>query len=297
MNNLTTLPPMEGFDSSQITTAVTNVQTAATELSKLSDIAMGEDVNGILGSINTALQTLKDTLANAGGFSEVSVNIGSQIVSGVQTGLSPLSSTVTTAVGSATSSAASAGYSGGSKIGTSTTNGFKSTLKLADVMTTEMGHVKTAVDNGVSAAKTAAENGAKDVVAAFKNGINVGSPGDIARTMSGEMRYTWEAITSAYNVLKQASYGAARTIVEAFGNPNLGVDYTDKPFSVEKLNSLGTAINKAPDKTDYRPVTIIVGEGAVNVDARNHTVREAQKLMITALEGMDDITNVDVNGA
>ncbi|WP_458456218.1 hypothetical protein [Methanobrevibacter sp.] len=294
MNNLTALPPMEGFDSSQITTAVTNVQTAATELSKLSDITMGEDVNGILGSINTALQTLKDTLANAGGFSEVSVNIGSQIVSGVQSGLSPLSSTVTTAVGSATSSAASKGWTGGAHIGQSTTNGFKSALKLADVMTTEMGHVKSAVDSGVSAAKTAAENGAKEVVEAFKNGINVGSPGDIARTMSGEMRYTWEAITSSYNALKKASYIAAKNIVDSFGSPSLGASFTDSPFTFERLNALETTVNKTPDKTDNRPVTIIVGEGAVSVDARNYTTKEAQKLMITAFEGMDNITNVDV---
>lgn len=289
LNGIPTTVP----DASMIGAAVTAVQTAASELSKLSGITMGEDVNGLLGSINTALQTLKDTLANASGFSEVSVNIGSQIVSGVQSGLSPLSPTVTSAVGSATSSAASKGWTGGAYIGQSTTNGFKSALKLADVMTTEMGHVKSAVDSGVSAAKTAAENGAKEVVEAFKNGINVGSPGDIARTMSGEMRYTLEAINNAHNVLKQASYSAARAIVDSFGTPNLGVNYDDQ-FSFERLNSLGTIISSIPDKTDNAPVTIIVSEGAVSVDARNYTTKEAQKLMITAFEGMDNITNVDV---
>ena len=42
-------------------------------------------------------------------------------------------------------------------------------------------------------------------------------------------------------------------------------------------------------------LTIIVGENAVNVDARNYTTKEAQGLMITALEGMDNITNVSVD--
>ena len=187
MTALTSLPPMDGFDPSQITTAVTNVQTAATELSKVSSITMGEDVNGVLGSINTALQTLKDTLANASGFTEPSVSIGTQIVSGVQSGLSPLSGTVIGIVDSAVISAGGVALSGGASLGNSVNNGFRSTLNLHSIMETEMTYVKQAVDSGISAAKSAAESGAKEIVQAFQSGVNVGSPGDIARTMKQEM--------------------------------------------------------------------------------------------------------------
>ncbi len=293
MTTLTTLPPMDGFDPTIISTAVTNVQTAATELSKLSGITVGEDVNGVLGSINTALQTLKDTLANAGGFSEVSVNIGSQIVSGVQSGLSPLTSTVTTQVTTATSSAASAGWTGGAYIGTSTNGGFQSALNLHSIMDTEMGYVKTSVDNGISAAKSAAESGAQEVVEAFKSGINVGSPGDIAKTMEQEMLYTKGFILGSYGYLKKSAYDAGRVIVDSFGTPNLSLNYLSSNSS--NLDALDTMNSSVPRAQDNSNVTIIISEGAVNVDARNKTAREAQGIMTLALESMDHITNIDVD--
>lgn len=293
MTTITSLPPMEGFDPSQITTAVTNVQTAANELSKLSGTVMGDDVNGILGSINTALQTLRDTLAAASGFTEPSVSIGSQIVSGVQSGLSPLAGTVTTQVSTATSSAASAGWTGGAYIGQSTNGGFQSALNLHSIMDTEMSYVKTSVDNGISAAKTAAQNGAAEIVEAFKSGVNVGSPGDIARTMEQEMLYTRDFILGSYGYLKKSAYDAGRVIVDSFGTPNLSLNYLSSNSS--KLDTLDTMNSSVPMGQNNSNVTIVVSEGAVNVDARNKTAREAQGLMTLALESMDHITNVDVD--
>ena len=96
------------------------------------------------------------------------------------------------AVSTATNSAGGAALTGGTSIATMLNNGFSSTLNLHSTMETEMTYVTTAVNNGISAAKTAAENGAKDVVAAFKSGVNVGSPGDIARTISQEMAYSYD---------------------------------------------------------------------------------------------------------
>ncbi len=295
MTTLTSLPPMDGFDSTTISTAVTNVQTAATELSKLSGITVGEDVNGVLGSINTALQTLKDTLANASGFSEVSVNIGSQIVSGVQSGLANLSSTVQGSVTGAISSASGAANSGGSSLGTSVNTGFQSTLNLHSIMETEMGYVKTAVDNGISAAKTAAESGAKEVVQAFQSGINVGSPGDIARTMEQEMLYTKGFIVGSYGYLKQSAYDAATAIVESFGKPKLNPDslfLNNAPFDI---GALETTISQAPRGDNSKTVIIEVHEGAVSVDARNKTEKEARGILTLALESLDNITNIDVD--
>lgn len=294
MTSLSTLPPMDGFNSESIGTAVTNVQTAATELNKLNETAFNsETADSVLGAIKTSLENLKTTLSSATGFSEPSMAIGTSIVTGVTSGLSGLSSNVQSNVSSAISSASGTAHSGGSSLGTETVNGFKSTLDLHSVMDTEMGYVKTSVDNGISAAKSAAESGAKEVVNAFKSGVNVGSPGDIARTMSGEMDYTKEAILNAYGVLKGAAYNAARTIVDAFGEPSLDVG---SRFNPNNINGLQRPVSDVPYSRNTNNTTIIITEGAVNVDARNHTVKEAQGLMITALEGMDHIRNIDVDG-
>lgn len=291
MTSLTSLPPMDGFDSSTISTAVTNVQTAASELSKISGTTVGEDVNGVLGSIQTALQTLKDTLAAASGFSESSVNIGTQIVTGVQSGLSPLASTVTTQVSSATTASASAGWTGGAYIGQSINGGFKSSLDLHTTMTTEMGYVKTAVENGISEAKTVAQNGAAEIVQAFQAGINVGSPGDIARTMKQEMIYTKDFILGAYGDLKKSAYGAGRLIVDSFGNPSLNMDY-DNTLSKDNIQGLETLNSKVPTSQDNKTIIMY---NTVTVDARNKTEKEATSILTLALEGMDHITNIDVD--
>lgn len=304
MTNLTKLPPTDGFNPETIKNAVGNVKTIATELGNLSGITLGEDTNGILGSLNTALQTLKDTLANAGGFTEVSVNIGSQIVSGVQTGLTPLSSTVITAVSTATNSAGSVALSGGVSIATTINNGFSSTLNLHSIMETEMGYVKTAVDNGISAAKSAAESGAKEVVAAFKSGINVGSPGDIARTMETEMGYTYNFIKNGGNRLSSTMYDIAKNMVSSFGNPNLNVanmfDVLGGLLSplnaINTLSSVGSNINPAQSLNQAKTIIMNFQSGCVQVDARNKTAKEAQSLMTLALESMDNITDIQVQG-
>lgn len=292
MTTLTSLPPMDGFDPSQITTAVTNVQTAADELSKISGIAMGEDVNGVLGSINTALQTLRDTLANASGFTEPAINIGASIVSGVQSGLSPLAGTVTAQVSTATSAAASAGWTGGAYIGQSATGGFQSALTLHTVMEAEMGYVKTAVDNGISAAKSAVESGAKEIVEAFRNGVDAHSPGAIARTMKQEMLYTKDFIVGAYGYLKESAYNAAALIVDSFGSPKLNLDYFNDNSSFKNVDGLNTISSKVPTSNENK--TIIMYNN-VTVDARNKTEKEAKSMLTLALEGMDNITDIDVD--
>ncbi len=291
---MTSLPPMDGFNSENIHLAVQNVANAARELATLSSITLTEDNTGILGTINSALTTLKSTLANATGFSGSAVHIGSEIVNGVKSGLAPLPSTVISQVSTATNSAAGAGWTGGAHIGTSVTNGFKSSLQLATVMTTEMGHVKSAVDSGISAAKSAAESGARDIVRAFQNGVNVGSPGDIARTMKQEMIYTKDFILGAGPGLMSASYGVAKSIVKSFGNPMLTTG-----FRSSNLNShnLATAITSVPNGgNSNKNINIYVSEGAVSIDARNKTVKEAKQMGIAILESFDGITDINVAG-
>lgn len=285
---LSTMPPITTtFDPATITTAITTIQNAATELGKLSTITFGEggDPATMLGTINTAITTLRDTLTNlAGGFAAPATNIGSQIVSGVQAGLSPLQGTVQGAVSSAVSGATGAASSGGQNLGRAITDGFKSTLKLADAMNTEMGYLKSAVDNGVSAAVSAAQSGGKQVVEAFKSGINSGSPGDIYRAMKAEMGYTNQAITDAYGPLNTSAEGAGRTIVEGFGNPALNVATPMNPTQLQNIGQLTTPVSTP---TSANSTTIVFQEGAMPIDARNMTMKEAKQMLILALESLD----------
>ena len=290
VNALNSVPAVADVSATNITNAVTAVQNAVNELNGLSNATLTEGIGGILTSVQSVLTQLQVTLTSMNtGFYTGGSSIGSSIVNGVKSGLSPLTSTVTAAVTSATGSAASAGWTGGSRIGTSTTNGFKSSLKLANVMTTEMGYVKTAVDNGISAAVSAAQSGAKEVVEAFKNGINVGSPGDIARTMKQEMIYTKDFIIGGITGLKTASYNAARSIVESFGNPslNLSDSYNNTGFTMDHLLALDTLNSQAPKgNMNNNSTTIIFNEGAMPIDARNMTSYEAKQWLILALESL-----------
>ena len=289
------------FDPSIISTAVTNVQTAATELARLNEVAFdGASADTMLGAIQTTLENVKSTLAAASGFSEVSVNIGSQIITGVQTGLAPLGGTIQTDVSSAINSASGAASSGGSTLGRAATDGMKSSLQLKSTMEAEVGYALQAItsreqefyDAGVKLGE-AAKRGFESAKA-----INPGSPGNLAHTMMDEVGYILEAMKSKFSTAYSVAAGLGSSIFSGFGNPSLDMDmFTNGgQLTAEHIGALKTTISNAPDKTDNRPVTIIVQEGAVNVDARNYTTKEAQGLMITALEGMDHIDNIDVDG-
>lgn len=288
------------FDPTMITTAITNVQTCATELAKLNEVAFdGAAADTILGAIQTTLENVKTTLAAASGFSEVSVSIGSQIISGVTTGLSPLAGTVQSQVSSAINSAGSQALAGGSMLGRAATEGMRSSLQLKSVMDTEVSYALQAITSredefyqaGVALGE-AAKRGFESAKA-----INPGSPGNLAHTMMDEVGYILEAMKSKYSAAYDMAAGLGSAIFSGFGNPNLDIGMLSNGGSLtaEHIGALKTTISNAPDKVDSRPVTIIVGENAVNVDARNYTTKEAQGLMITALEGMDNITNVSVD--
>lgn len=289
------------FDPSIIGTAVNNVKTAATELAKLNEVTFdGASADTMLSAIQTTLENVKSTLSAASGFSDASVSIGSQIITGVQSGLAPLGGTIQTSVSSAINSAGSNALAGGAMLGRAATSGMKSTMKLADAVTEQVNYALTAITskeqdfyNAGAALGSAMSRGFEST-----KGQNVGSPGKMAREIERQMNYGLEFMYKAVSPFYDAGVKLGRQISDGFGNPNLDMDmFTNGgQLTAEHIGALKTTISNAPDKTDNRPVTIIVQEGAVNVDARNYTTKEAQGLMITALEGMDHIDNIDVDG-
>lgn len=301
VKSMQNLPSMEGFSSESISTAITNVRNAATQLATLKNITLGEDDTSILGTIQTAMESLKTALSSASGFSAPSTSIGSQIVNGVKSGLSPLAPSVQGAVTSATSTAASNGWTGGAYIGTSTTNGMKSALKLKETMSTEISYTL----NAITSKRQEFYNAGVDLGKAVKEGfesqpaINPGSPGNLAHTMMDEVAYIKEAMTSKYGEMKATGARLGNSILTGFGNPTfgLGLNSSLNDFTSSQMGALQTIVSQAPANGAYSNVTIIFGEGAVNVDARNKTEREAQQIMITALESLDSITDIKVTGA
>lgn len=298
VKSMQNVPSMEGFNIESVTAAVTNIRSAATELANLSSITLGEDSTGILGTIQTAMESLKSALSSASGFSAPSMSIGSQIVNGVKSGLSPLAGTIQGAISTATSSAASSGWTGGAYIGTSTTNGMKSSLKLKDTMSTEIGYTLSAITSRRQEFYNAGVDLGKAVKEGFESqpAINPGSPGNLAHTMMDEVAYIKEAMTSKYGEMKATGARLGTSILDGFGRPSLefGLDNSFADFSASQMGSLQTMLSQAPTASSSNNVTIIVAEGAVPIDARNMTKKEAQGIMITALESLDNITNIDV---
>lgn len=266
--------------------AVETVSKVANYLSGMTNAGIG-DVNGLLNSINTALTTIRTTLASAaGGFAAPAMSIGSQIVSGIQSGLSPLGGVVQSSVSSGISSASGVATSGGQQLGTNATNGFRDTLKLADIARAEMDYAVQAINSGSGPLADAARAAAEKAVQAAKAGAESGSPGAVARMWGKEFGvYSPQLINENAPRLISAARAVSSKVVSAFGTPSL--DLPMGPPNPSQLQSMGLLTSPAPPTNNGNNTTIIVQEGAIPVDARNMTQKEAKQMLILALESLD----------
>ena len=284
---MTSMPPMEGFDSTIISTAVTNVSTVAEELAKIGDITLGEGTESVLGSIQTALSSLSETLsAAAGGFAAPAQGIGSSIVSGVTAGLSPLGSAVQGAVSSGILSASGVATSGGNTLGTNVTNAFKNSLKLGQIAKDEMNYAVQAINSGSGALADAARAAAEKAVAAAKEGSDAHSPGAIARMWGKEFGvYSPQKIYDGAGKLISAAKTISSSVVSAFGTPSL--DFAMGPLNPSSLQSMDLANSRVSTPQPGNTTTIIFQEGAMPIDARDMTTKEAKQMLILALESLN----------
>lgn len=266
--------------------AVETVSKVANYLSGMTNAGIG-DVNGLLNSINTALTTIRTTLASAaGGFAAPAMSIGSQIVSGIQSGLAPLGGVVQSSVSSGISSASGVATSGGQTLGTNATNGFRDTLKLADIARAEMDYAVQAINSGSGPLADAARAAAEKAVQAAKAGAESGSPGAVARMWGKEFGvYSPQLINENAPRLISAARAVSSKVVSAFGTPSL--DLPMGPPNPSQLQSMGLLTSPAPPTNNGNNTTIIVQEGAIPVDARNMTQKEAKQMLILALESLD----------
>ena len=250
--------------------AVTAIQQVAQQLQGLNGTNVG-DVSSILTQIQSAIDQMKATLA-AANFTAEGTNIGTSLTSGVQSGLSGLPGVVNDASNQAVEQARGTLTSGMQSAGSDSVNSFRSGIGgMSDAMSSEMAEVQSAIDSGLSAAKSKASSGAAEIVAAFKSGAGIASPGYMYWAMHGEMGLINDILSSSASPLSQASYNLGSKISDNF-NPNMGFNTS--------LNGNAISGNVGGGNTYY------IGAGAFEITVKDMTKKEAQGVIVEALESL-----------
>ena len=312
INSIRNVPNSPANIVARVKKGVTAIKNVAKELNGLKGTNVG-NVSGILNSVKTAMKQLNSALsATKVQVRATSVGIGQSITSGVRSGLSGLRSAVVGPTQSAMSAMTPIAVSGARTAGTQGTNGFKYTFKLADIAKQEMNYAVQAVKSGGSALASACRQVAEDAVAAAKEGAESHSPGAIARMWGQEIGvYSVQKVNEGKSAFIRAIRQTAVEAVKAWGNPTL----TTK-FNTAGLNNLANTMNKIDlkkpgtlntihDLSNSRPTESLtksnvtqlhIHEGAVQLDARNLTDKECKQIMITGLESLDCVRNIEIKG-
>ena len=274
----------------KIKNAVDSVSAIIDKLSGLKGKSVGAEVNESLNQVKTAVANLKETLKSAN-FTSQGKSMGSTLKSGFGSGLSGMGGKISSALSAGVNS--SGAFSKGTAMGSYMKRGFATNFKVADVVRTEMGYVVEAITSGGSAINGAMAQVASEAVEAFKSGMNTGSPGDIARTMEAEMGYTHGFIKTGGATNVRAIGQLASNLVQGF-RPVL--QNVNGIIDNNRINGLRNMNSNVANYNSQRPVSIMIGEGAIQLDARNLTTAESRQVMVNALEGLDVIQSVNIKG-
>ena len=281
---------LNGYAGMQINTetpevvgrAVTAVRMVAQQLQGLSGAQVG-DVAGILTQIQSAIEQMKAVLASAN-FNAEGVNIGTSLVTGVQSGLAGLPGVVGDASNQAVSTAEGILPPGMGNVASNATNSFRDNLKLADIASQEMDYAVQAINNKSGALYEAARNAAQQAVQGGKDGAQTGSPGAFARMWGREVgEYSPSLIGRNAPKLYNAMKTAASNAVNQFGTPNLGFT-----TGADLLNNLGAMNTNYPtiQSEEGQGNTYYIGEGAFNIHVSDMTDQECKSVILQALESL-----------
>jgi len=189
---------------------------------------------------------------------------------------------------------------------------------LAGKVYQEFVNIGNKIRESISSAVSAATQFGSDIVNAVLGALHIASPGIIQRKVAIEFADIPGRISESIGSVTRSARDYARGILDGFGNPsvtgNLDLNpnwngqvplmqgLVNNPFITRDVVSPGS-ISGLTGSNVYTPisnnngnVTIIVSEGAVQLDARNLTTAESKQVMINALEGMDSIRNVNIRG-
>lgn len=293
--------PSPGLESGlKIQMAVATIKKAATELNQLS--GSNVNVSGVLGSVRNAMNQLKATLAAmGGGFMASSIGIGAGIKAGVVAGLAGLSGEVNSQASSAMATFNATMTTGGTTAGNSARTAFQGSFKLADIARAEMNYAIQAVNSGSGALADACRRAAEQAVQAARDGADSNSPGAIARMWGQEIgEYSVEKVKSGASLLVRTVRNISRDVVNAWGSPSLDIGNNLGPlsnFTPASLRNMGMLSQMIPAMGGSNKTVIFnVEKGAWQLDARNLTEKECQKIVTLGLEGLTQVSDVNIKG-
>lgn len=302
VNIIKGIPQVNQSAGGKVQRAVSVIKKAAKELNKLKGTKVN-DVGGILSSVRNALNQLRGTLSSMGGsFKGAAHGIGAGIKAGVVSGMSGLSGGVHAQASAAMGVFKSTMVGGARNAGNGARAAFQGSFKLANIAQAEMGYAVQAVKNGSGALADACRIAAEKAVAAAKEGADSHSPGAIARMWGQEIgEYSVQKVLSGASLLVRTVRDTSRRVVGAWGSPNLGIG-----TNLERLNNIPNPnalqgmglLSKIMPQMQNTNKTIIfnIGNGAFQLDARNLTQTECQKIVTLGLEGIRQVQDVNIRG-
>lgn len=176
-------------------------------------------------------------------------------------------------------SAAGAAVGAAASLATNVVNAVRNgIIGVADTVYNEFMNIPSKINNAVSGAVSAAANFGNDIKDAVLNALNIHSPGIIQQKIAVE----FADIPGRIGESNRYAYGAARDYA---GNILRG--FTSPQMNLSTANTIRENANYTPNSKAYGNTTIVhVHEGAVPVDARNMTEKEAQGVVTLAFESI-----------
>lgn len=296
VQGINTIPFVGPDVALRVRSGVSAVKSVANELAGLQGMSVAGNIGQALASIRAAIVQLRGTLNSMrGGFRASGVGIGSSIKSGVRAGIAGLNGVVAGGVSVGMSAGIGPARSGGAQIGNAAKTSFQTSFKIAQVASAELNNATQALANGSGAFYAKVREIATQAVQEAKNAAGVNSPGHIANMWGDEMGYSSMMIETRGNQIIGSIRNITGKAVNAF-NPNLTsqLDFTGPAFDSSRLDAIRRMNQSSNLGQGQRPVSIQIGEGAIQLDARNLTTTESRQIMINALEGLDDIKGIDI---
>ena len=149
---------------------------------------------------------------------------------------------------------------------------------IAETVYNEFMNIPGRINEAVSGAVSAAANFGSDIKDAVLNALHIQSPGIIQRKIAIEFADIPGRIGESNRVVYSAARDYASNILRGFSAPSM---------NLSTANTVRENANYSPNTRPYGNTTIVhVHEGAVPVDARDMTEKEAQGVVTLAFESI-----------
>ncbi len=286
-------------NTANIKKAVSAIKQTASELAGLNNLKSVQSGNA-LNSIRNALNQISGILKTSTGQMRTGgVSVGQAISQGIRAGLGNLAGVITPIFLSAMNSLVGQATSKGNQVGAGVKNGFSAGIKgMAQAAATEVATALSNITSKKSQFYTAGSELGAASAQGYKDGGGIASPGIIARSALGEVNYALQFFSSGESKLYTAAQRMGKSAALGYKSTNFSSLLTNnglgKSFGTSTLNSIKDANKTFKPSVPQKNVSIQVGEGAVQLDARNLTTRESQQVMINAMEGFKAVKDVTV---